>query len=87
MVSQRLGDSIALQGNSLLQTDVLRRGAHLHLILSRGYIPLALVLMTVVAELVGIEFHLYGLGLTRLEFHTGKTLQLLRTNLLLLVGR
>ena len=87
MVSQRLHHGLAFQRDDLLQTDILRRGTHLHFILSGGDVPLTLVLMTVEAELLGIEFHLHGLGLTGLEFHAGKALQLLRADLLLLVCR
>ena len=40
--------------------------------------------MRVVAELVGIEFHLYTLGLSWLQFHTGKALQLDRLHRLVI---
>ena len=82
MVSQRLNDGFALQGDSLLQTDVFRRGANFHDKLSRDDIPLTVVLMTIVAELLGIEFCLHGFGLSWLERYTDKALQLDRTDLL-----
>ena len=74
MVPQWLLNGLASESDGLLKPDVCRGAADLDEVLTRQYVPLALALVAVEAELLGLELHINGLALTRLQRHTGKAL-------------
>ena len=76
LLTQWLADGVALQRDIPLQSDVGRGSTNLHDERAGGDVPLPLSLMTVEAELLSLERHFHFPGLTRLERHTGKALQL-----------
>ena len=87
MISNRFDNRIARKGNFLLQTDILRRGAHLDDELARLDVPLANAIVRIVTKLIGVERYLHRLGLTRLEGNACKALQLLGPDVLVLARR
>ena len=84
--AQGLHDSLAIEGDTLLQTGVLRRTAHHENILSGLDVPLTLAIVGVIAKLLGIYPGRDGLTLASLQRHTGKALQLDGTDGLTVVG-
>ena len=76
LLTQWLADGVALQRDIPLQSDVGRGSTNLHDERAGGDVPLPLSLMTVEAELFCLERHFHFPGLTRLERHAGKALQL-----------
>ena len=79
MITQGFLNGLACEGDGLLELDVCGGTADLDKVLARPYVPLALTLIGIIAKLVGIEFQLHALGLSRLQSHTSKALQLDRT--------
>lgn len=71
MVTQGVRQRIACQLEFLLQPDVQRRGSYFQCEATRHHVPLADILVAVVAQLLGVYLDGDTLRLARLEFSYG----------------
>ena len=76
MLANGFHESLSTESDRLLQTDISRRGTHLHYILAGLDVPAALTVMGVEAELILEETDADCLALARLEGDTLEALQL-----------
>ena len=83
IIPQPFNHCFAFQRNVLLQANISRRCANLHAELTWRDVPLALTIVAVVAELLGVEFHSYSFCFTRFERYAGESLQLNWPNVLI----